>query len=177
MSTIKYYYLIMSQKSLLQNQVIEEILRERSTYYSITNKKTDFWLLISPNFVYDNSIIDKIRLSNFYKKNNSDIIPNELNSKKNLEFFGSIISTDKDFIKWISLRIGYFEEIDQIPYLNSFNFVSDGIFGILEINKNKENINSPLFSNSNYLHPSILIDRYKKSLELYFSEQKNVVTV
>ena len=127
MNTTKYYYLIMSQKSLLQNQVIEEILRERSTYYSINNKKTDFWLLISPDFIYSNNIINKLKSTNFYRNNISSILFNEFSTKKDLNFFGSLISTDKDFIKWISLRIGYFENIDEIDKLSSINFVSDGI--------------------------------------------------
>ena len=172
METVKYYYLIMSQKSLLENEVIEEILRERATYYSITNKKTDFWLLISPNFIYSKEILEKIRNSQFYIKNKENILSEELKSKNKFEFFSSLITTDKDFIRWVQLRIGYFENINEINSFAANNFVSDGIYGILEVN-NKENKNlSPLISNPNYLHPSILINRYKKSLEFYFSEQK-----
>ena len=87
METVKYYYLIMSQKSLLENEVIEEILRERATYYSITNKKTDFWLLISPNFIYSKEILEKIRNSQFYIKNKENILSEELKSKNKFEFF------------------------------------------------------------------------------------------
>ena len=171
MAKIQYHYLIMSQKSLLENQVIEEILRERSTYYTLTNKKTDFWLLISPTFAYSKEIILKIRNSNFYQKNKDSILSKELNNKKNFEFFAALVTTDKDFLKWMKLRIGYFEDINEIGNLAN-TFVSDGIAGVLEINSEKIEKNSILISNPNYLHPSILINRYKKSLEFYFSEQK-----
>ena len=59
MENIQYYYLIMSQKSLLQNQVIEEILRERANYYSTHKRNNDFWLLVSPNFIYSNNLNKK----------------------------------------------------------------------------------------------------------------------
>jgi len=49
--TVRYYYLIMSQIDMLENQVLEEILRERANYYFSKNKNIDFWLLISPNFL------------------------------------------------------------------------------------------------------------------------------
>jgi hypothetical protein len=176
MNKIEYHYLIMSQKSLLQSQVIEELLRERSTYYSLTNKKTDFWLLISPNFIYSEDLILKIRNSNFYIKNKDSIIWKELNNNKSFEFFASLVTTDKDFIKWIQLRIGYFENIKEIGNLSN-NLASDGVSGILEFNKERFQDKSPLISNSNYLHPSILINRYKKSLEFYFSEQKILLNV
>ena len=176
MSKVQYQYLIMSQKALLENQVIEEIVRERSTYYTLTNKRTDFWLLISPNFVYSTQLLSKVRNSNFYKKNKNSIISNEINSKNNFEFFASLVSTDKDFIKWVKLRIGYFEDINEIGNLPE-NFVSDGVSGILEVNNEINKEKSPLLSNPNYLHPSILINRYKKSLEFYFSEQKNLLNV
>ena len=43
--TIRYYYLVMSQIDMLENQVLEEILRERANYYLSKNKNIDFWLL------------------------------------------------------------------------------------------------------------------------------------
>ena len=68
MSNETYYYLIMSQQTLLNNEIIEEILRERATYYQLNKKATDFWILISPYFIYKNEILEKIRKSNYYLK-------------------------------------------------------------------------------------------------------------
>ena len=170
MNNTTYYYLIMSQKSLLNNEVIEELLREKATYYSVKKKQIDFWLLVSPSFIYSENLIEKIRKSNFYLNQKLLILSSDFYSKKeyNFEFFGSIISTDKEFIKWISLRIGDFEKFEEIGTLNK-NYTSNGISGNLVIKESNDL--SPLLNNSDYLHPSILIDRYKKSLELYYLEQ------
>jgi hypothetical protein len=46
----------MSQKDFLQNQVIEEILREKSSYYMVQNKVPDYWILISPKFLSENNL-------------------------------------------------------------------------------------------------------------------------
>ena len=166
MENIQYYYLIMSQKSLLQNQVIEEILRERANYYSTNKRNNDFWLLVSPNFIYSNNLNKKIKESNFYKKNKSTILAEEFSFNDEFEFYASLVTTDKDFFKWINLRIGYFEKINEIGKLQNENFVSDGISGILNNNE------IDFSSNSNYLHPSISLERYKKSLKLYLTDQK-----
>lgn len=40
-----YYFILMSQKDFLENQVIEEILRERANYYTSKDKIKDFWIL------------------------------------------------------------------------------------------------------------------------------------
>ena len=170
MKTLKYHYIVMSQKALLENQVIEEILRERATYYSLTKKNNDFWLLISPKFIFSNDIISKIKKSNFYFQNKSNILSTELKNNENFLFFGSIVTTDIEFLKWLKLRIGYFEEIDEIKESDNKKFVSDGICGNIDINE--KYTNSILLSNPTYLHPSISINKYKKSLELYFSKNE-----
>lgn len=48
--TTNYHYIVMSQKDLLQNQVIEEILREKASHYNARKKNPDFWILINPFF-------------------------------------------------------------------------------------------------------------------------------
>ena len=61
MKNLKCYYLIFSQKDFLENQVIEEIIRERSNYYISENKNPDFWVLNSPEFINDYEINKKIK--------------------------------------------------------------------------------------------------------------------
>jgi hypothetical protein len=39
MTNVKYYFILMSQKQMLENEVLEEILRERTSYYCSKNKK------------------------------------------------------------------------------------------------------------------------------------------
>ena len=87
-----------------------------------------------------------------------------------MNFYGSIVTTDKEFYKWLRLRIGYFEEVKDLKLVQTRSYVSDGICGVLD----SKGINK-LSSNPNYLHPSISIDRYKQSLELYLSKENNKI--
>jgi hypothetical protein len=181
MTNVKYYFILMSQKQMLENEVLEEILRERTSYYCSKNKKIDFWLLITPNFLKNFNLYEKIRKTNFYKQQEKNISfdfnnifsnsdQNSLetlkkyNSKKK-DFYSVIISSDKEFIKWLKLRVGYFEDIDNLNFISE-NYISDGIFGIL--NYEERNKISVLNSNKNFLHPEILLKKYKKALEISY---------
>ena len=148
----------MSQKELFSNQVIEEILRERTNYYLSKQKNKDFWLLISPKFIQNKDFSTKIKLTNFYEQQLKIIKPfNDEN-----EFYVSLITTNLDFIKWIKLRLGYFEDLDSNEILRK-DLKSDGVCGLLS--NNEQNI---LKHSPNYLHPDILISQYKNNLELYY---------
>jgi len=162
-----FYYLLMSQKDLLQNQGIEEILRERSTYYLIRKKEKNFWITVSPSFINSLNIKEKIKSSNFYNQKLSSI-KSLINS--NSEFYATLISSDKDFINWMKVRLGAFEELTQVN--NNKNTRYDGIFGYFKINDNNKNIN-PLKSFKNYLHPDIFIERNKKFLNLHYKYIEN----
>jgi len=141
----------MSQKELFSNQVIEEILRERTNYYLSKQKNKDFWLLISPKFIQNKDFSTKIKLTNFYEQQLKIIKPfNDEN-----EFYVSLITTNLDFIKWIKLRLGYFEDLDSNEILRK-DLKSDGVCGLLS--NNEQNI---LKHSPNYLHPDILISQYK----------------
>jgi hypothetical protein len=106
------------------------------------NQLNDFWILINPNFLKDSNISNKIKNTNYLKKINN-----------NNNFYSVLISTNIEFIKWIKLRIGYFENIDE-P-LNNENLKSDGIY--LELN------NSKLILKDNYiaLSPEILVKQFQ----------------
>jgi hypothetical protein len=156
----------MSQKSLLENQVVEEILRERIYYYLLNKKTIDFWLLISPNFIYKNNLNELIQNSNFYKNNKNSITYSDFPNQNNLEFYGALVTTDKEFYKWLKLRIGYYEEVKDLQLVKNRSYVSDGICGTLDYNGITQ-----LSSNPKYLHPSISIDRYKEALELYLAKE------
>lgn len=81
-----YYFAIASQSFFLVQEPIEEILRERIQYYENINKEVDFWFVLNPSFI---SSIDNTSYTNF---------PNDL---------AAIVSLDKDFIKWLKLRITF----------------------------------------------------------------------
>jgi hypothetical protein len=55
------FYLLMSQDDLFKNQVIEEILRERSSSYILQGKPNDFWILVSPKFIEKEEIQQQIK--------------------------------------------------------------------------------------------------------------------
>jgi hypothetical protein len=159
----------MSQKDLLQNQVIEEILREKASYYNARKKNPDFWLLISPSFLKEATLIQKIKDTKFYFQQQNKIKCSFFNENNISEFYAALISTDEEFMRWIKLRLGYFENINEITKNNhSVSYVSDGVAGIIDTEKNL----NVLHSNPTYLHPQILVNKYKNSLEQYFNTIK-----
>lgn len=83
----QYYFAIASKSFLMEEEPIEEILRERTDYYNRNNKNLDFWLVTNPSF---------INLSQF-----ADI---KAQLKKPS---AAIISLDQKFIQWLKLRIGF----------------------------------------------------------------------
>ena len=165
-----YYYLVMSQVDFLENQVIEEILRERATFYDLQNKLRDFWLVLQPSFVKDYQLEEKIKRTCFY---NSQMKRPE-NSERNGMYFVSIVSMDKNFIKWIELRTGHFEDLGSfdkttIPnsvsadYLTTQPFTSNGVLGSFDEN----GFCCPLTSQTKNIHPKILSDKYQRALRLF----------
>jgi hypothetical protein len=154
----------MSQKDFLENQVIEELLRERATYYTTKNRIKDFWITNTPLFINCKNLKKKISKSNFYSQKSSQINCKLNNS--NYEFYTALITSNLEFIKWIQLRLGYFEDIETVGTGNN-SFVSDGIFGKIS-NEDFENL-SVLESSPKYIHPDILLNRYKKAIEIYYN--------
>lgn len=151
--SMKYYYLLMSQQDMIQDQVLEELLRERTNYYLSKNKTLDFWINIAPNFIYELKLEEKIKKSNFYVQKKGLI---SYNNSSDQNFYCALISLDKNFINWIQLRLGYFETVknSEIESINS-NYISDGISGSF-VQKDIKEI-SPLEGNRNFIHPILSI--------------------
>ena len=83
----KYYFAAASEKFLLFQEPIEEILRERTNYYKSFNRPIDFWLLKDPE------------LSNY---------PEVSKIKETLKApVAAIISTNEAFITWLKLRCSF----------------------------------------------------------------------
>jgi hypothetical protein len=157
-----YFFLIMSQKDLVQNQVLEEILRERTNYYVSKNKTTDFWTLMSPTFIKELKLDKKIITTNFYLQHEE-----EITSGTNHAFYASLISLDKEFINWIQLRLGYFENLDKtVDSKFQREYVSDGIAGEFLLSDLKKT--SPLDYNANFINPDLILQRYKSVLNLSY---------
>ena len=156
----------MSQKDFLQNQVIEEILREKSSYYMVQNKTPDYWILISPKFLSENNLKEKIKNTRFYKNQKSKIIFKS-NDSSEIEFYASLVSSDKEFMNWIKLRLGYFEEIDELQNEKKSNsYVSDGICGTYSSTIKIEN--SFLLDNVNFVHPDIIESKLSNSVKSFY---------
>jgi len=136
----------MSQQDLLENEVIEELLREKSYYYISQNKNPDLWILISPEFLNNKQIKENLRNSSFYKQYKNQIIVS--NNNIDSEFYGCIVSSNEDYIGWLKLRIGDFEDINNLRNSEKIYKVN-GISGITE----DGNI---LKSNPNNIHPELI---------------------
>nr|QVY58223.1 hypothetical protein [Eucheuma denticulatum] len=82
-----YYFAIASKKFLVNEEPIEEILRERTNHYTSINKNIDFWFTINPQFIH---------------------LPELKYIKTKLKQpAAAIVSLDKEFIEWLKLRIGF----------------------------------------------------------------------
>jgi hypothetical protein len=145
-----YHFLLFSQKKFLNNQVLEEILRERSNSYFVRNKISDFWLLISPKFIF-----------------NLQQLPKSLNqSSKQSNIYGLIISSNKDFIEWLKLRLGYFIDIESSKenFSNLSIITIDGWFGTIE----KKKLNKTNFISQNFLlEPILFSEKYNRIITTY----------
>ena len=67
----KYYYIMMSQQDFLKNLAIEEIIRERTSFYLIRKNFLNFWVIMSPLFL--SKLENKIQKTNFYTKKKNDL--------------------------------------------------------------------------------------------------------
>ena len=164
-----YYYLFMFQKDLLKNNVIEELLRERTTYYVSQKKKRDFWIVLSPTFL---DTAEQIRFSEtwYYKNQMSE------NTRSTEQFYAALISTNEELINWIALRLGEFENISEpslIPNIKQLH--SNGIRGqktfCSKLNSEKMNSSSCSFFNScsEELDPIFYVERYRKAKYFFIS--------
>ena len=140
-----YHFIIFEQKDIFKNETVEELLRERANYYINKNKLCDFWILLNPFFIKEPSFLEKLKLTNYcnkFKNTNLD--------------FSVLVSTDIEFIKWIKLRIGFFEDLnDPLPRKD---LTSNGVYFNL-------NFSDSLFKKSVLNHsftaisPNILVEQ------------------
>ena len=82
-----YFYVLASQKFLLEEEPLEEVLKERRRHYQEQEKTLDFWLVKQPAFVDSPGFADI--------------------KAKCPQPCAAIISTDKTFVTWLRLRLEY----------------------------------------------------------------------
>lgn len=157
-----YYFLLMSQQDLFENEVLEELLRERTNSYHIQKKSIDFWIMTNPEFINTSKMLEKLKVTNFFKQKKNNLIAyNETTS-----FYGAIVSSNKDFITWLNLRLGYFENIENFTESQA-NYISNGVFGKIETNIKNQNTLTNFNFDGNSLHPSFLIKKYENLLKTF----------
>ncbi len=82
-----YYYVAASQRFLLEEEPLDEVLQERYRHYQSKEKEIDFWLIKQPAF------LETPELS--------------ATKAKCPQPAAAVVSTDKTFITWLKLRLEY----------------------------------------------------------------------
>jgi hypothetical protein len=82
-----YYYVLASQRFLLEEEPFEEVLKERTRHYHEQEKEIDFWLVKQPAFLE---------------------APEMAQIKQECpQPAAAVISTDPKFITWLKLRLEF----------------------------------------------------------------------
>ncbi|MDM9381882.1 DUF2488 family protein [Chlorogloeopsis sp. ULAP01] len=82
-----YYYVLASQRFLLEEEPMEEVLRERTRHYHEQEKEIDFWVVKQPAF------LEAPEMAAVKAKCPQPAV--------------AIISTNSQFITWLKLRLEY----------------------------------------------------------------------
>lgn len=82
-----YYYVLASQRFLLEEEPFEEVLKERTRNYQEQEKEIDFWLVKQPAF------LEAPEMKEIKAKCPQPSV--------------AVISTNSQFITWLKLRLEY----------------------------------------------------------------------
>jgi hypothetical protein len=82
-----YYYVLASQRFLLEEEDLDEVFKERTRNYQEQEKQIDFWLVKQPAFL-ETPAMAQVKA-------------------KCPQPSAAIISTDPKFITWLKLRLEY----------------------------------------------------------------------
>lgn len=82
-----YYYVLASQKFLLEEEPFDEVLRERKRYYQERKKEIDFWLVKQPAF---------LEAPEFAEIKGKCPQP-----------AAAMVTTDENFANWLKLRLEF----------------------------------------------------------------------
>lgn len=82
-----YYYVLASQKFLLEEEPFEEVLKERRRNYAEKNQEIDFWQVMQPAF------LNAPELASVKAKAPEQNV--------------AIVTTNKSFSVWLKLRLEY----------------------------------------------------------------------
>lgn len=82
-----YYYVLASQRFLLEEEPFEEVLKERRRDYEEKGKEIDFWLIKQPAFIEAPEFAEI--------------------KAKCPQPSAAVVSLNADFITWLKLRLEY----------------------------------------------------------------------
>ena len=82
-----YYYAVGSKQFLLEEEPLEEVLKERRRYYQEQEQELDFWLVKQPAF------LEAPELAEVRANCPQPAV--------------ALVSTNKSFITWLKLRLEY----------------------------------------------------------------------
>lgn len=166
---MSYHFIIMSQRQMFQNQVLEEILRERTDFYLANNKEIDFWVLVSPSFLYTSPFQNRLKETKFYEQFQAEICDQNENKT-----FAVLATTNTKFANWVKLRLGYFESWDDYKTTKSNLRISDGVAETIE-QENKQ-VLKKMKSNPNMLHISLRLKQFEEILTVINSYNTKRIT-
>ena len=130
----KYHYLILPD-STLNYEAIEEVIREQESYnkkFKNTFNRAGYIFDTLEKGTFPVEMITDIKESGFYKfaKEKSFNKTYLSTNSKNFDNFNVIVSSNKDFIKWVTLKLVEienndiplkFKKINYNGFLGSFN--------------------------------------------------------
>jgi hypothetical protein len=167
---VKYYFILMFQVEMFCSAVLEEILRERTTYFLESNNNTiNFWILEQPAFF--NDLISKdLKLEKTVGNTNFGKKWRRAEEVGDFVYYSAVISTNKLFINWLRLRLGYFDEITHITsFEDALNeSTSDGIYGAFDESELKSC--GPLTAGISSIDPALtsyLVELVDKSMDIW----------
>jgi hypothetical protein len=82
-----YYYILASQRFLLEEEPFEEVLQERTRHYAEKNQEIDFWLVKQPAF------LEAPEMAEVKSKCPQPSV--------------AVITTNEQFAHWLKLRLEY----------------------------------------------------------------------
>lgn len=82
-----YYYVLASQRFLLEEEPLDEVLKERQRFYQESNKAVDFWLVKQPAF------LEAPEMQEVKARCPQPAV--------------AVVSTNLQFVQWLKLRLEY----------------------------------------------------------------------
>ena len=109
-----------------------------------------------------------MKKTKFFQNQKSKIIVKS-NQNEDLEFYAALVSLDEEFMNWVKLRLGYFEDLFESKESSTLDsYVSDGVFGNFLIEESIVKTKNVLASKSSFVHPDIISSKLVDSIKSFY---------